>query len=138
MDSESLLVSANAKSFQVYRNPSSSELLQISPIVRFTADNKAKNIYVWNFNSGHHADVSIGLKLNDPFDSIYFLKGHAERNDVGGYEMFGSDFLQSFLGRLTGKEKTFLRNLLNQDWGWVDDYIQVKGWMDSYRERLGL
>jgi hypothetical protein len=52
--------------------------------------------------------VSIGLKLDDPFDSIDFLKEHAQKRDDGTYEMVRSDFLQSFDGTLAGKEKVFL------------------------------
>jgi hypothetical protein len=136
LTSDPILVSANGRSARVYRNPSLAELLEIGFMVRFTAYNRTKTVYVWDFTSGHHADVSIGLKLDDKFDSIDFLKGHAVRNDEGIYRMVGSDFLQSFIGRMTGKDKLFLKNLLNQDWAWVDGYIQVKGWMDSFVERL--
>jgi hypothetical protein len=52
--------------------------------------------------------------------------------------MVGSDFLQSFVGKLDSKEKVFLNNLLNQDWSWIDDYIKITKWMSSFRERLGL
>jgi hypothetical protein len=41
-------------------------------VVRFAADNQSKNVYVWDFNSGNHADVSIGLKLEDTFNSLDF------------------------------------------------------------------
>jgi hypothetical protein len=138
MSSEKFVISSAGRSFQVYTNPSPTKLLEIGPLVRFTSDDKAQKLYVWDFNSGHHADVSIGLKFEDTFDSIDFLKGHAGRNDVGTYAMVGSDFLQSFFGTLAGKEKVFLRNLLNQDWNWVDDYIKVTGWIDSFMKRVGL
>ena len=52
--------------------------------------------------------------------------------------MGGSDFLESFVGKLAGKEKIFFRSLLNQDWNWVDDFIKVTGWIDSFGKRLGL
>jgi hypothetical protein len=90
------------------------------------------------FTPGHHADVSIGLKLDDPFNSVDFLKGHAIKNDNSGHKMVGSDFLQSFVGRITGNEKVFLSNLLNQKWDWIDDYVQVTDWLLSFRDRLGL
>ena len=137
MAGEPVLVSANAKSFRVYTNPSLPELSEIGSLVRFTANTKDKNVYVWDFNSGHHGDVSIALNLDDSFNSLDFLKGHAERNDGGSYEMVGSDFLNSFVGKLAGKEKIFLKNLINQDWDWVDDYIKVTGWIDSFKEKLG-
>jgi hypothetical protein len=138
MPSDPILISSSGRSFQVYTNPSFSELLEIGPLVRFTADNKAQKLYVWDFKSGHHADVSIGLKLDDPFNSFDFFKGHAERNAVGSYEMVGSDFLQSFVGKMAGKEKAFLRTLLNRDWGWVDHWIEVTGWIGSFRGVLKL
>jgi hypothetical protein len=53
-------------------------------------------------------------------------------------EIIGSDFLQSFVGRLTVKDKVFLTNLLNQRWNWVDSYIHVTGWLNSFRERMRL
>ena len=135
---EPVVVSVNGKTFKVWTNPSFSELPEIGPLVRFTADNKTKNIYVWEFNSGHHGDVSIGLKLEDPYNSLNFLRGHAARKDDGTYEMVGSDFLESFVGRLAGKEKVFLSNLLNQSWDWVDSYILVTAWLHSFGERLSL
>ena len=132
---EPIVVRSNGKTFKVWKNPSLSELTQIGSLVRFTADNKTKNVYVWEFNSGRHGNVSVGLKLDDPFDSLDFLKGHAGKNDKGTYQMIGSDFLQSFVGRLVGKEKVFLSNLLNQSWDWVDSYIQVTGWLHSFAEQ---
>ncbi len=133
---EQIVVSLNGKPLTVLTNPSFFELSEIGPLVRFTADNKTKNVYVWEFNSGHHADVSIILKLADPFNSLDFLKGHAEKNDNGTYRMVGSDFLQSFVGHLAGREKVFLTNLLNQRWDWVDDYIQVTHWLHSFGGRI--
>ncbi len=131
------VVTVNGRPFEVWTNPSFLELSEIGPLVRFTADNKTQNIYVWEFNSGHHGDVSIGLKLEDPYNSLNFLRGHAARKDDGTYEMVGSDFLESFVGRLAGKEKVFLTNFLNQPWDWVDSYICVTGWLHSFGERLG-
>ena len=132
------VVSVNGRTFKVWTNPSCSELLEIGPLVRFTADNQTRNIYVWEFNSGHHGDVSIGLKLEDPYNSLDFLRGHAAKKDYGTYEMVGSDFLESFVGRMAGKEKVFLSNLLSQPWDWVDSYILVTGWLNSFGARLSL
>ena len=54
------------------------------------------------------------------------------------YVMSGSDFLQSFVGRMTGSERLFLSNLLNQDWDWVNRYIEITDWLSRLKERLGL
>ena len=138
MAGEPVLVYANAKSFQVYTNPSFSKLLKIGPLVRFTANNANKVIYVWNYYDGFHAHVSIGLKLSENFSSLDFLRGHSGKNDDGTYEMVGSDFLNSFVGKMTSKDKVFLNNLLNQDWDWVDDFIKVTVWIGSFKRRMGL
>jgi hypothetical protein len=138
MPSEPNLAFGNGKFFKVWTNPSSQEFLKIGPLVRFTADNKTKNVYVWEFNAGHHADVSISLKLDGPFNSLDFLKGHAGKNDDGTYQMVGSDFLQSFVGRMTGRDKSILNNLLNQDWDWVNDYIKTEPWITSFILQLGI
>ena len=91
MPNEPITIFTNQKYFQVFTNPTLSELLEIGPLVRFTADGKTKNVYVWEFNSGHHADVSIGFKLDDPFNSVDFIKGHAIKIDNSSYEMGGSE-----------------------------------------------
>ena len=138
MPIEPITIFTNQKSFHVFTNPSFSELSEIAPLVRFTANNANKVIYVWNFYDGFHAHVSIGLKFSENFSSLDFLRGHAGKNDIENHEMVGSDFLQSFVGKMVGKEKIFLNNLLNQDWDWVDDYIKISKWMNSFTGRLGL
>lgn len=138
MTTEPILISTTGKPFHVYTNPSLSQLSEIAPLVRFTANNANKVIYVWNYYDGFHAHVSIGLKFTDNFSSLDFLRGHAGKKDNGIYEMVGSDFLNSFVGKMTSKDKVFLNNLLNQDWDWVDDYIKITNWMSSFKERLGL
>ncbi len=78
------------------------------------------------------------MRLGDSAGSILFLKGAATRTGDGIYVMSGSDFLQSFVGRMIGSERLFLSNLLNQDWDWVNRYIEVSEWLHHFRERLGL
>ena len=53
MPNEPITIFTNQKTFQVYTNPSFSELSEIGFLVRFTADTKTKNIYVWDFKLGH-------------------------------------------------------------------------------------
>ena len=131
-------VSSNGKFFEVWTNPSLSELSEIGEVVRFTADCRTCNLYVWNFSAGHHADVSSALELEGTFSSLDFLKGAACKGINGTYRMHDSDFLKSFIGRLTGSERKFLTELLNNDWSWVDRYIEVTGKLRSFREALRL
>ena len=132
------LVNANGKSVEVWMNPERTEFSRIGEVARFTADLSTHTLYVWDFSAGHHADVSVGMRLGDSAGSILFLKGAATRTGDGIYVMSGSDFLQSFVGRMTGAERLFLSNLLNQDWDWVNRYIEVSEWLHHCRERLGL
>lgn len=130
-------VNTNGKAFDVWMNPDEHDFAHIGEVVRFTADRKTHSLYVWNFSAGHHGDVSVGMGLGDSAGSILFLKGAATKTGDGAYVMSGSDFLQSFVGRMTGAERMFLGKLFNQDWEWVDRYIEVTEWLRRYRERLG-
>jgi len=76
------------------------------------------------------------MGLGDSAGSTLFLKGAATKTGDGAYVMSGSDFLQSFVGRMTGVERKFLSNLLNQGWDWVNRYIEVTEWLNRCRERL--
>ncbi len=130
-------INVNGKSFDVWMNPDAHDFSQIGEVVRFTADLTTHSLYVWNSSAGHHADVSVGMTLGDSAGSILFLKGAATKTGEI-YVMSGSDFLQSFVGRMAGAERVFLGKLFNQDWGWVDRYIEVTEWLHCCRERLGV
>jgi len=132
------LVNANGKSFEVWMNPERTEFSRIGDVVRFTADLTTRTLYVWDSSAGHHTDVSVGMGLGDAADSTLFLKGAATKTGDETYVMSGSDFLQSFVGRMTSAERLFLTDLLDQNWDWVNRYIEVTEWLHHYRERLGL
>ena len=55
---------------------------------------------MWGFNEAHHSDVSIAMKLKDRLHSVDFLKGHATLNQGGKFVVVGSDYLQSFVGKM--------------------------------------
>jgi hypothetical protein len=130
-------INVNGKSFDVWMNPKRGEFAQIAETVRFTADLTTHTLYVWDFSAGHHTDVSVGMGLGDAADSTLFLKGAATKTGDETYVMSGSDFLQSFVGPMTEAERLFLSKLLDQDWEWVDRYIEVTEWLHRCRERLG-
>ena len=87
MTSKPISVSANGKSFLLFTNPSFSELSRIGSLVGFTADNKAKNVYVWDFNWGHHGNVSIGLNPIAEQHQLYsaFICSHRQGNHFNVY-----------------------------------------------------
>ena len=86
----------------------------------------------------NHSDISIAIKLKDRLDSLNFLNGRAKLNRDGKFVMVGSDYLHSFVGKMVKGDRTFLKNLLNQNWGRVANYVQVQSWINGYRSRLGL
>ena len=131
-------INVNGKSFDVWMNPKRGEFAHIGETLRFTADLTTHTLYVWDSSAGHHADVSVGIGLGDAADSTLFLKGAATKTGDETHVMSGSDFLQSYVGRMTSAERLFLTNLLDQDWYWVNRYIEVTEWLHHYRERLGL
>ena len=138
MTTEPIWVSVADKSFPVFTNPTFPELSKIGPKVRFIANNGNKVVYVWNFCDGFHTQVALALKLTENFSLSDLLRGHAEKKDNGTYEMVGSNLLDSFLEKMTKRDRVLLDDLMNQDWSWVDDYIKITGWMSSYRESLAL
>lgn len=58
-------LNTNGKTFDVWMNPDEHDFSQIGEVVRFTADITTHSLYVWNFSAGHHADVSVGMRLGD-------------------------------------------------------------------------
>ena len=59
----------------------------LAPVVRFTAANKTKNVYVWDFSLGHHADVSMGLNPIAKQHQLYsaFICSHRQVNHFNVY-----------------------------------------------------
>ena len=138
MTTEPMSVSLDDKPFPVFTNPTFPELSRIGHKIRFIANNGNKVIYVWNFNDGFHTQLALALKLTENFSPSDLLRGHAEKKDNGTYEMVGSNLLDSFLEKMTKRDRVLLDDLMNQDWSWVDDYIKITGWMSSFRESLAL
>jgi hypothetical protein len=67
------------------------------------------------------------------------LKGASRRGQDGKYRMVESHFLQAFKrSHLTKEERNILTNLLAQDWSWVDQYMEVTGWLETYWEAMGI
>lgn len=129
----------NGKQFRLWTNPDESDLKQTPELVRFTVDLISRKVYVWDYTCAMHTDMSMRLGLQDPYSSPNFLKGASRRGQDGKYRMVESHFLQSFKrSRLTKDERNILRNLLEQDWSWVNSYMEVTGWLESYRKARGM
>jgi hypothetical protein len=138
MAAEAIKISAKGKSFEVFETPDQSQLHNIGNVLRFTADNKAKILHVWNYDSAVHAEVSSALKLHDTIRSTDLLKGSAMKNSDGSYALIDLHFLKSFATEWTASDTKFLCKLLNQDWSWVDSSIRVTEWLSALNEAISL
>ena len=134
-----VLVHINGKKFHLWTNPGPSHFSSLPERVRFTVDRTTQTVYVWDYSCAMHTDMSMHLGLHDPYSSPNFLKGAAKRGSDGRFLMVESHFLQSFKrNRLPKEERIILENLLRQDWSWVNQYMEVTGWLDSYRKAMGV
>ena len=135
----SVVVASGGRKFELWANPQLAMLHSLPGLIRFTAAETSRTVYVWDFTKGFHKDVSVHLKLSDSYSSPDFLKGHAEKRPDGSYQMTGSDFLSSFRrGRLVASERALLLELLQRDWSWVNRFIKVTEWLEAFRRSLGL
>lgn len=110
--------------FFVVVNPVRDDFSLMGDVVRFTADNRTKTVYAWPFNSGHHSDVSRGLKLKDSYSCPEVLRGAAQK-EGSRYEFVASDFFASFRKNPGEDDRRFLIQMLAKDWSWVNEYIVV-------------
>jgi hypothetical protein len=139
VESRSTTCNINGKLFRLWTNPDELDLKETPELVRFTVDQVQGTVYVWDYACAMHTDMSIFLGLNDSYSSPDFLKGAARRGQDGKYRMVESHFLQSFRrGHLINEERNILRNLLGHDWSWVNQYIEVTAWLESYRKAMGI
>jgi hypothetical protein len=138
-ESHSTECNINGKQFVLWANPDELDLKQAPDLVRFTVDLASREVYVWDYTCAMHTDMSIHLGLEDPYSSPNFLKGASRRGPDGKYCMVESHFLQGFKrSHLTSEERNVLESLLGQDWSWVNQYMEVTAWLESYKERMGI
>lgn len=133
------MCSIDGKQFPLWTNPDASDLKKAPELVRFTVDSTCGKVYVWDYTCAMHTDMSMYLRLNDPYSSPNFLKGASKRGPDRKYHMVESHFLQAFKrSHLTNEERNILKNLLEKDWTWVDPFMGVTEWLESYRKAMGL
>ncbi len=118
---------------EVFVNPSKSEFrdasdnagfdIQKGNYVRFFADMKRKQVYVWNPNSIHSdtwKEIGDGRKFGDPT----LLSGVAEMK--GGKWVF------------TDSDEGVRRNLMSfdiEEWEWANKWIRVTEYLEDYRDK---
>lgn len=122
--------------FLIVSNPTLENVSLLGQHIRFTADNRTRTVYAWPFISGHHADVSIGLKLKDSYSCPDVFRGAALMEN-GTYRFVASDFLSSFKKYPGGDDREFLVEMISIDWSWADQYIMVSTFISDLRRRFG-
>ena len=123
--------------FLIVVNPSMDDISVLGPNIRFTADNRTRTVYAWRFSSGHHADVSIGLKLKDSYSCPDVFRGAAVLRK-GAYRFADSDFLSSFRKYPGEDDRRFLIQMVSIDWSWVDESIRLSPYLADLEQRFDL
>lgn len=89
---------------------------------------------MWDFGRAYHSDISLALRLDDTFESLDFLKGHAWRDSQDEYEIVGSDFLESIARKSCNKNRIYLLQLLDKDWSWLSRFAKIEKYLDILRK----
>jgi hypothetical protein len=139
----------------VFVNPTRSELLQASQnksknksnwFIRFSADAEQEKLYVWSGYLAAHMDARDQLDLKCNGHSLEqrcsrIFEGIAEK-EGSGFRVTSSHCLEAFgevveeRGSKAEKASLFLEDALNQDWSWVDKYIDLSSYIDKEFPRL--
>jgi hypothetical protein len=124
----------SSASYEVFMNPSQKELREFDA-VRFSADSETGKVYAWQWGEDLHPDVRDKLGIHvSPQDklgrywSINILEGVATRRG-GRFYLESSDVLYNF-----GYPEEIML-LLSKDWSWVDRYIVVTPYLESYMKK---
>jgi hypothetical protein len=121
-------------SIEVFENPTSRDKKDLGDIIRFTAYNKNKTVYTWKYDQAHHVDISRAVGIKHRFNDPDLLMGGAEWKN-GIWVFNSSDFLLNFK-RMLNNEKDFITALLNNDWSWVNKYIDVDTTLNKLRKYI--
>jgi len=116
--------------YPVFVNPTSSEIKELPDKVRFVADSKKKDVYVWDAEVIH--SYALPNILIDPPSS---LTGTARK--IGGkLSMFYSDQLDYVLAVASPSSRAHeFQYLLRRSWiwekdnKWVNKYVDITQWL---------
>lgn len=125
--SEQYLDTKKVRGFDVlvYKNPTYDDYKQLKAhTLRFTADTKKKNVFVWKSELAIHSDIFPVLVQNSEvtWDSLdYCLEGFAEVSG-GTAKMTGWDFVAR-PEKLDKEQIKYLDNIFQFNWSWLDRYL---------------
>lgn len=119
---------------EVFKNPTPRDHRDLGDVIRFTAYNKTKTLYAWNYSNAHHKDISRAVGIKHRFDDPDLLTGVAEWKN-GKYVFHSADFLKDFK-KMIGAERDYLDVLINNDWEWVNRYVKIDDTIDNMRKYI--
>jgi hypothetical protein len=116
---------------EIFVDPTPREMRDMGKDIRFLADNRTKHIYAWPAFSAIHHEVVDELGLEGARSRGDILPGTAEKFG-GKYVMTSSEYLQYI------DKSGIIDKVIQQEWGWVDRYIEVSSWVSGERTMRNL
>jgi hypothetical protein len=120
------------KYVEIFSNPTPRELHDLGEEIRFTADVVTKTIYVWNANFAIHDEVNKRLGYGDNWIDKNLLVGLAVKSG-SSYRFKDCEILKFY--RAVDQYDSACE-ILQQDWDWVEKYIQAKSYIRRLKQRF--
>jgi hypothetical protein len=120
-------VNYGGRNVQVFVNPTFDDYKELNAKkVRFIADAKSKKIYVWNAYFAIHNAIAYKIGLEPRMD-VDLFSGESDYYNNKLY-MKESSRLRGYVknvkqGNARPLEHQYLVNFFNQNWSWLDKYI---------------
>jgi hypothetical protein len=117
----------------IYKNPTLSDLTQIkSREVRFIANNKTHEVFIWDANLAIHMNIwqtvtSVSLMTSDHYPN--YLSGIAQISG-GSLKITGWDMFKDFSKVFPSNRKTmpvsvqYFTTVFSYNWSWLDKYFK--------------
>ncbi len=120
--------SYKSMSVEVFKNPSAKEMREVAEDgrLRFIADVRKKNLYVWRYDGSYHCDVDEKYVKGDYDEDIWGVMKHAG----GKWIMTRSDTREYYIDNMENVDE-FLK-----DFKWLKNYnVDVETWFTSKKWR---
>jgi hypothetical protein len=127
----------------VYSNPTSTDFKDLYKAsnyknARFIIDNNSKKAYVWDAELALHDYVARSLDILPLMDTLKFqgiIIGTGSMQS-GKVIMTGSDCLDDMIRIFDKNDKLFLRNLVDVNWSWANNYVDITNYIHKIKACL--
>jgi hypothetical protein len=140
----------NGHPLLIYINPSLKEVIESSTFskkmlhyneIRFVADNKKQQVFVWDSGLCYHAKVRASLGYSEDFQKTYLLLNGVASVKGSSVIMSRMDnFTSLYNAAASSGSKTerkaaygYMERLLSEPWTWLNKYIQCEACLRSMR-----